>query len=154
MKIVPINLKQAQEFVNEHHRHNVSPQGHKFSIGLESDGQLVGVAIAGRPVARRLDDGKTLEVTRVCVLENQPNANSMLYGAIWRAAKSMGYEKCITYTLQSESGSSLRAAGWELDKSLPPAADKGWDVPSRRRTKPERYPSEAKHRWQISKGSQ
>ncbi len=62
MKIVPINLKQAQDFVNEHHRHNVSPQGHKFSIGLENDGVIVGVAIAGRPVARKLDDGRQYHV--------------------------------------------------------------------------------------------
>ena len=35
-----------------------------------------------------------------------------LYAASARAAKAMGYRKIITYTLDSESGSSLRAAGW------------------------------------------
>ena len=55
MKIVPISLKDANEFVAKHHRHNKPTQGHKFSIGLEQDGQLVGVAIAGRPSKFRND---------------------------------------------------------------------------------------------------
>jgi len=131
LRIVPTTLKLAQEFVKEHHRHNRPPVGHKFSIGLvNGEGTLIGVATAGRPVARRLDDGLTLEVNRTCTLGDR-NANSMLYGAIWRAAKAMGYVRCITYTQHNESGASLRGAGWVKAKELPP--NNGWDVPSRRR---------------------
>jgi len=123
MEIVPTTLKVAKEFVATHHRHNKSPTGHKFSIGLEKDGELIGVATAGRPIARHLDDGRTLEVNRTCTLGHK-NANSMLYGAIWRCAKAMGYKTCITYTQIDETGSSLRAVGWIKVKELP--ARKSW----------------------------
>ena len=132
MLIVPITLKAAQEFVKAHHRHNKPPVGHKFSIGLETDwGLLIGVACAGRPVARMFDNGLTLEINRTCTLGDK-NANSMLYGAVWRAAKAMGYRRCITYTQHDESGASLRAVGWIRVKDLPP--NKGWDCPSRVRS--------------------
>jgi len=119
MKIVPITLRQAQSFVELHHRHNKPPRGWKFGVGLVCDeGQLVGVATAGRPVARALDDGLTLEVNRTCT-DGTRNANSMLYGAVWRAAKAMGYDRCITYTQEGETGASLRAAGWIKSADLP-----------------------------------
>lgn len=109
--IVPVTFRQACAFVGEHHRHHKAPRGHKFSIGLERDGELVGVAMVGRPVARAYDDGRTAEVNRTCVVD-APNGNSMLYGAAWRAAKAMGYRRIITYTQEGETGASLRAAGW------------------------------------------
>ena len=129
-KIRPVSLKTAQEFVRQHHRHNKPPVGHKFSVGLFSGEQLLGVAVAGRPVARMLDDGLTLEVTRTCT-DGTRNANSMLYGAIVRAATALGYAKCVTYTQHGESGASLRGAGWAVAAQLPSRA--GWDAPSRRR---------------------
>lgn len=121
--IVPITLRQAQEFIAQHHRHNKPPVGWKFGVGLHVDGELAGVATAGRPVARHYDDGLTLEVNRTCT-DGTKNANSMLYGAIWRAAKAMGYRRCITYTQHDESGASLRAAGWVKVKDL--EARKSW----------------------------
>lgn len=84
-----------------------------FAVGLEVDGELVAVATAGQPVARMLSDGRTLEVNRACVKDYHRNANSALYGAIGRAAKALGYERLVTYTLHSESGASLRAAGFD-----------------------------------------
>ena len=96
---------------DSHHRHHKPVIGHKFSIGCEQDGTLVGVVITGRPVSRYLDNGLTLEVTRLCTT-GEKNACSMLYAAAARAAKAMGYHKIITYTLETESGSSIRAAGW------------------------------------------
>lgn len=119
MKIVPTTFKAACEFVKRLHRHNKPPRGHKFSIGLREGEILVGVAMAGRPVARAFDNGLTLEVNRTCT-DGTANANSMLYGAVWRAAKAMGYLRCITYTQADESGASLRAAGWRKVKELPP----------------------------------
>ncbi len=130
MEIRPVSLKFAQEFVREHHRHNKPPVGHKFSVGLFDGDRCVGVAVAGRPVARMLDDGLTLEVARTCT-DGTRNANSMLYGAIVRAATALGYRKCITYTQHDESGASLRGAGWTAVAQLPP--NKGWSVPSRPR---------------------
>lgn len=128
MIISPITLKMAKDFVAQHHRHNKPPTGHKFSIGLRSDdGVLLGVATAGRPVARHFDDGFTLEINRTCTT-GERNANSALYGAVWRAAKAMGYRRVITYTQADESGASLRAAGFVRVKELP--ARKSWSESS------------------------
>jgi hypothetical protein len=92
-------------------------------VAVYADDDLVGVAVAGRPIARAFDDGLTLEVNRTCT-DGTMNANSMLYGAVWRAGKAMGYTRCVTYTQCEESGASLRAAGWRKVKDL--AARKSW----------------------------
>jgi len=115
VKIVPITLKQAKAFIGEHHRHNRPPQGWLFGCGLEVDGELRGVATAGRPVARGL--AGAIEITRVCTLGDK-NACSQLYGAICRAAKALGYQTAYTYTLQAESGVTPAAAGFVIDAEL------------------------------------
>ncbi|WP_369795032.1 XF1762 family protein [Serratia sp. H1n] len=80
--MTPISFRAACDFVQQLHRHNKPPRGHKFSVGLRNDaGELVGVAMAGRPIARHFDDGLTLEVNRTCT-DGTKNANSMLYGAV------------------------------------------------------------------------
>lgn len=145
MNLVPVTLTQAQQFVGLNHRHNAAPQGHRFSIGLQEDGELIGVAIVGRPIARLLDDGWTAEITRVCVLPGRKNANSMLYGASVRAAKAMGYRKVIIYTLPEESGSSLRAAGFRQD-GVTTMHKTGWSTPARHRDN-NGYPIGQKIRW-------
>lgn len=111
LEVCPITLKEANAFVEQHHRHHKPVVGHKFSIGCTDGEKIVGVAIIGRPVSRYLDDGWTLEVNRLCT-DGTRNACSILYAAAWRAARAMGYRKLITYILDSESGTSLRAAGW------------------------------------------
>jgi hypothetical protein len=111
LKICPVSLAVANDFVAKHHRHHKPLRIHKFSVGCALSGKLVGVAIVARPVSRHLDDGFTLEVARLCT-DGTRNACSILYAAGWRAAKAMGYRKIITYTLESENGASLRAAGW------------------------------------------
>jgi hypothetical protein len=123
LEIRPITLRAACAYIAEHHRHNKPPRGHKFSIAIYSGETLVGVATAGRPVARAFDDGFTLEVNRSCT-DGTRNANSMLYGAVWRAAKAMGYRRCLTYTQHDESGCSLRAVGWKRVKDI--AARGSW----------------------------
>ena len=115
LTIVPVDLKTANEFVRRLHRHSRPVVGHKFAVGVASGERLVGVAIVGRPVAPRLDDGKAAEVTRLCT-DGTPNACSMLYGAARRACRAMGYAPIYTYTLPNEGGASLRAAGFRLDK--------------------------------------
>lgn len=109
---MPLTLAEARRYVALHHRHNDPPRGHRFSIGLRrEDGTLAGVVIAGRPVARGADDGRTIELTRLTTTGDR-NACSRLYGAACRAAAAMGYRRAITYTLDSETGTSLRAAGF------------------------------------------
>lgn len=115
MTLCPLNLEEANAFVGSFHRHNGRVVGHRFSIGLEHDGELVGVAIVGRPVARMIDHKTTAEVTRLCVVEKAPSGScSKLYRACWRAWLAMGGQKIITYTLKSESGASLRGAGFRI----------------------------------------
>jgi hypothetical protein len=149
LELQPITLEEAKTVVNEHHRHNIAPVGHKYSIGLNDGEKVIGVAIVGRPIARFNDDGLTLEVLRVCVLEGYKDACSKLYAAAWRVAKNLGYKRLITYTLITEPGTSLKAAGWKIigQTQLKP---KGWDVPSRPRVMAERYPTEQKNIWEVS----
>ena len=122
LALTPISLREANAFVERNHRHHKGVTGHKFSIGCTQDGELVGVAIMGRSVSRYLDDGLTLEVNRLCTTGTE-NACSMLYGAAARAARAMGYQKIITYTLDTEAGTSLRAAGWQC---AGPAGGERW----------------------------
>jgi len=119
----PVTFREACAFVALLHRHNKPPRGHKFSVALFQGEQMVGVAMAGRPVARVFDDGLTLEVNRTCT-DGTKNANSMLYGAVRRAARAMGYTRIVTYTQADESGISLRAAGFRKVKEL--EARKSW----------------------------
>jgi hypothetical protein len=130
LSLCPVSFADASDFVRLHHRHHKPPTGHKFSIGVAAEGRLVGVAMVGRPVARYLDDGSTLEVNRTAT-DGSPNANSMLYGAAWRASKALGYTRLVTYTQAGETGSSLRAAGWRVVAER--AARRAWDTPSRPR---------------------
>ena len=130
LRIVPVTFADACGFVGDHHRHHRPPVGHKFSLGVADGETLVGVAMVGRPVARHYNDGLTLEVNRSAT-DGTKNANSMLYGAAWRAASALGYRRLITYTQAGESGSSLRAAGWKVLAERPARA--GWTAPSRPR---------------------
>ena len=114
MEIRPATYGFCRDFVMKWHRHNKSPQGCKFCICLRDGTVTHGVAICGRPIARHQDDGLTLEITRVCT-DGTRNACSMLYGACVRIAKAMGYDRCITYTLKTETGASLKASGFIED---------------------------------------
>jgi hypothetical protein len=140
MKIVPITFRYAQQFVKDYHRHNPNVVGCKFAIGCQGDNGIVGVAICGRPVSRYLDDGKTLEINRVCT-NGAANACSMLYGACCRIAKEMGYERVITYTLQSETGASVKASNFICDGE---AGGTHW---TGKRDKGQNIPNEMKVRW-------
>lgn len=131
LQLVPATFRECSDFVGSWHRHNRPPVGWKFGIGVAAGETLVGVAMVGRPVARSFDNGLTLEVNRTCT-DGHPNANSMLYGAAWRAAKALGYRRLITYTQAAESGASLRAAGFTVVAELPPRP--GWTAPSRPRS--------------------
>jgi hypothetical protein len=145
LTLVPVRLRAAGEFVAAHHRHHQRPAGGLFALGVAEREELVGVAIVGRPVARMLDNGQTVEVTRCCT-DGTAHACSMLYAAAWRAAKALGYTRLITYTQSGETGASLRGAGWRLIAERPPHA--GWDRPSRPRD--DRGQPVARTLWEAS----
>jgi hypothetical protein len=149
MKIVPLNLRPANDFVERWHRHSArtSNDGGKWAIGMEHDGQLVGVAIVGRPISRTLllQDPHAAELLRLCTSPDAPrNAESKLYARARRIWQLMGGMKLHTYTLQRESGATMRAVGHKG----PAAAVKPqqWDRPRRRREEREIY-DEPKFRW-------
>lgn len=132
LRIFPITLAKANTLVQHWHRHHKPVDQSRFCIGVcdEYNGTIFGAAIVGRPVARLLDDGTTLEVNR-CVTDGTPNACSALYGAVARAAKALGYQRVFTYTRSDEPGTSLRAAGWLLDDGAIRA--RTWNMPGRPR---------------------
>lgn len=130
-----MTLETANDFVRRLHRHNKPVVGAKFCVGVEKDEQLVGVAIVGRPVAPRLDDGLTAEITRVCT-DGTRNAASMLYGACRKASRAMGYDRIFTYTLPEEGGASLRAAGFKLDKDDAGGSARMWHNRDGRKVEP------------------
>lgn len=141
LNIVPITYREASAFVNAHHRHHSASQGCKFCIGCtDAEGSLVGVAMCGRPVARFLDDGFTLEINRVRT-DGTRNACSKLYGACVRIAQCMGYKKIITYTLKSESGCSVKASGFINE------GDAGGINWTGSRNRNQKIPKEMKIRW-------
>lgn len=149
LKFVPVRLNVANAFIAEYHRHNgpIDHRSHRFTIGLEDNGELVGLGVAGLPISRKLDDGKTLEIRRVCVKDGHKNANSMIYGRLARIGYLMGYNKLITYTLQKESASSLKAVGAVLECEV---RAQSWNVKSRKREE-RAVDTEKKYRWVFKK---
>lgn len=145
LRVVQITHDEANAYVGQHHRHSQPTTGHKWSVGAVADGAIVGVAIIGRPVARRLQDGWTLEVLRVCTL-GYPNACSFLYGASWRAMKALGYLRGVTYTTTDEDAASVRAAGWVKDNER--SEPRSWDQPSRHRD--DKHTPTGVVRWRIT----
>lgn len=156
LELQPITYDEACVFIGQHHRHHLPPQGWKFGIAVNGPGLapactdmrgIVGVVTVGRPVARHFDDGWTLEVTRCCTFPAYKNAPSMLYGAAWRACKALGFKRLVTYTLESEPGTSLRAAGW---RCLGVAGGRSWDRENRPRMN--KAPIDQKMLWEASHG--
>jgi hypothetical protein len=139
-----ISLGETNAFVIEHHRHHGRVVGHKFSLAAIEDDRVVGVAIIGRPVARLRDDGLTLEVTRLCT-DGTKHACSFLYGAAARACFALGYKRIGTYILASETGNSLKAAGWRL---IGQSGGGSWSRPSR--PKVDKHPLEPKLLFEAS----
>ena len=122
LQVVPCTIRDACAFVAQHHRHHRPPQGALFAVAVADETEVRGVAIVGRPVARRLDDGWTVEVTRVAT-----------------------DGKAITYTLVEEKGASVRAAGWTC---IGEAGGGSWSCKSRPRV--DRHPLQVKLRWEVS----
>lgn len=145
LTVVPLTLKQLNEYVEKHHRHHKKVQGHRFSLGvLDGNGEMVGACSVGRPVARGCDPYLTAEVTRL-VTDGTKNACSILYAASARACKAMGYNKIQTYILEEELGTSLKASGWSFEAAT---AGGDWNhsaaYKGKRRTD---QPQQPKQRW-------
>jgi len=142
LKIVPVELKEANVFISQHHRHHKPVKGHRFSIGVTKENNLVGVAVVGRPVARRTNAKEVLEVTRLCT-DGTKNACSALYSAAARVGKELGYLKIQSFILEIEDGASLKASGWFLDGWTPGGQWKHTDGKPRRTDQP----TMPKHRY-------
>jgi hypothetical protein len=149
--IIPCRISEANLFVANFHRHNKPSPVSLFSVGASDGTNMVGVAIVGLPVSRVLmADGTTLECTRCCVIDGAPKGTcSALYGAAWRATKALGYRRLVTYTLQSESGASLRGAGFRVVAELKPRSDSSqWT--SRPGREWQSVVGQAKIRWEMT----
>jgi hypothetical protein len=142
LSVVPIELAEANAFVAQHHRHHRKTIGHRFSLGAAKAGVIVGVSIVGRPVARGNKDGHTVEVTRVAT-DGSKNVCSFLYGACRRAAFALGYRRVITYILDTEPGTTLKAAGFRL---VGQRGGGSWSCPSRPRV--DKHPLQGKLLWE------
>ncbi len=149
LQLQPLTLAEANIFIKKYHRHHGPVVGHKFSIGVNDGEKVVGVIIVSRPVARRLDDGWTAEVTRCCTdgseESSKAHAASKLYAAAWRCARAMGYKRLITYTLDTEPGTSVKAAGWKCVGTSPGGS---WSCKSRPRV--DKHPLHPKLKWEIT----
>ena len=150
--IIPVTIRAANDFVEKYHRHNKKVQGARFAVGCLSNLELVAVGIVGRPVARKLDNGLTAEITRLCAMPGAPkNACSFLYGRCWRIWQQMGGKRMITYTFKKEDGGSIRATGWRMIGATRGFGDhlKGWQTrPNREKQDNVKEP---KYRWEITK---
>lgn len=145
LQVRPITLREANQLVTLWHRHRGPVQGGKFALCVQCEQEVIrGVAICGRPVSRRLDDGLTLEITRLAT-DGTANSCSCLLGACCRVARAMGYQRVLTYTLVSEKGTSLRAAGFRPVRRV---IGQKWSRPSRPRK--DQAPPEGKFRWERS----
>lgn len=142
LKSRELDFRDACCHVNLHHRHHASPLGHLFSGGVFQDNTLRAAVIVGRPVARALDDGKTVEITRVAS-DGTRNACSKAMAWAIAEARNRGFKKVISYTLATESGGSLKAVGFELDATTRGGS---WNCPSRPRAA-DRHPTTPKTRW-------
>ena len=143
LRVIPYTLKQANQFIAQHHRHHKPVQGHRFSLACVDSSQLIcGVCVVGRPTARETPQYKVGEVTRMCT-DGASNACSILYAAAARVCREMGFEKIQTFILENESGVSLKAAGWVFEQM---SNGGNWNRPSRGKRRTDQ-PMNAKQRW-------
>lgn len=116
-RLRPITITDAKLFIARNHRHNDAPVGGLFAVACEQDDKLCGVAIIGRPKAHKKQDGWTCEVTHLAT-DGTVNACTILYAAASRAALALGYAEITSLILESEPGTSLKAAGWEIQNKV------------------------------------
>lgn len=125
-KVVPITGRAARAWIERTHRHLPKLQGALFAVAVSLDGEVVGVATAGNPPRVWQGTGRFV-ITRCAALSDLPGVGfnpdtgqpwpapvcTMLYAALCRAGRALGYREAWTYTLSEEHGTSLRASGFE-----------------------------------------
>lgn len=141
MRAVPLTRDQANAYIVEHHRHHKRVTGHRYIVGAMTTEGLVGIAVAGRPRARRIAQYDILEVNRLCT-DGSRNVCSFLYSRCSRVARELGFRGVFTAILESESGASLKASGWVYVYTTTGGTQ---DRPSRRRT--DKSPTDPKQIW-------
>lgn len=145
LEVAPMTISAAKVYIAANHRHHRPPVSGLFAVGVRKDGELVGVLIVGRPVARMTaQDPHTVEATR-CATDGSKNAVSMLYSAAWRAARALGYRRLVTYTLPEEGGASMRASGFVC---VGQAGGGSWSRQGRERA--DTHPTQVKLRWEVT----
>ena len=127
LQIVPLTRTVANQLIRDHHRHHGPATGYRWAIGAREGNRMVGAAITRRPKARLSEQYQLAEVTRL-VSDGSKNVCSFLYAASARIAREMGFDRIQTFILESESGVSLRAAGWKFVR-MSKGGD--WNRPSR-----------------------
>jgi hypothetical protein len=152
LELRPITRDAAFRYIHLNHRHNEKPEGWLWGVAVHVDDELVGVGTASRPTAPALQDGRTLEITRVCTPDvmAHPHTCSRIYGALCRAAAALGYRRVFTYTLAEEDAASVRAAGFVHDGDVPARANLNTGNRSRAQQplfETERRPRGEKIRW-------
>ena len=150
-RVVPVRREFVVSFLRFQHRHSGVPVSYLFALGLAGpDNAIHGICVVERPKARCLDDGWTVEASRVCT-DGAKNGCSMLLGRAWKIAKLFGYLRMVTYTLERESGASMRALsgqGWTISGKV---KAREWTTPSRPR-EIGRTPEGGRIRWEVSDG--
>ena len=146
LELQRITQREANAYINAHHRHLRAPRGYKFAIAVNDGQRVVGVITVGRPTSRivQTEQPYTAQVTR-CATDGTRNAASMLYAAAWRCARAMGYQRLITYTFPSEGGASLRAAGMRV---VGQTSGGSWSRPARPRI--DHHPTGQKTLWEAT----
>lgn len=145
LRAKPMRLKTANALIDDWHRHHEPVIGHRFSIAVVDEfGTVHGAVVVGRPVSRELDPEEIAEVSRL-VTDGTKNACSLLYAAAARACRAMGFLKIQTYILDTEPGTSLRAAGWKFE-GMTATKSRQWTGTN---GKPRRsdQPTQPKQRW-------
>jgi hypothetical protein len=93
MKIVPLTIAEAEEFLKKHDRHYKVPVEKlcAVGVGIGETGTGAGYVLHGAAILGRRTDGDG-ELAHIYV-DGTSQGYSLLYGACWRVLKALGYEK-------------------------------------------------------------
>lgn len=140
----PLTRAQAFALVDELHRHHPPAAGYRYAFAIVKDGRRVGACIIGRPRARAIDQYRRAEVSRVAT-DGTKNACSFAYGVAGRVCRELGFDAVFTCILDTEPGTSLKAAGWVYCYTT---RGESQDRPGRRRV--DKSPTGPKQVWSPS----
>ena len=88
MKVISLTLKNAMSYLASHARHYETDAEPLFAIGITSeDDRLCGAVVIGE----KNGDAKLSHIYSA----GEYQGYTLLYGAAWRAAKALGYERMV-----------------------------------------------------------